>query len=117
MPCARAGGHGGFDEPLDRVACAAGLEVYRLGRLPLYSLGLILTFNLRPNITFITLYPFALCATIWFLERYQLVKPLETNPVSASQTKKTAAVSGVKNSFRPPRHRRLCPRQLQRPPK
>ena len=66
------------------------LMVHRLGRLPLYSLGLILTFNLGRDITLITLYPFVFGAlTIWFLERYQLVKTTpENNPVSASQTQK-----------------------------
>lgn len=33
------------------------LNIYALGRMPLYSLGLILTFNLGRDITLITLYP------------------------------------------------------------
>ena len=66
------------------------LMVHRLGRLPLYSLGLILTFNLGRDITLITLYPFVFGAlTIWWLEHYQIIKSSpETDPVSASQTKK-----------------------------
>jgi hypothetical protein len=48
------------------------LTIQGLGRLPLYSLGLILTFNLGRDITLITLYPFIFGAmAIWWLERYQ----------------------------------------------
>jgi hypothetical protein len=51
------------------------LTVHQLGRLPLYSLGLILTFNLGRDITLITLYPFVFGAlTIWALEHYQIIK-------------------------------------------
>lgn len=53
------------------------LNIQGLGRLPLYSLGLILTFNLGRDITLITLYPFVFGAlAIWWLERHhpQLVQ-------------------------------------------
>lgn len=74
------------------------LTVQQLGRLPLYSLGLILTFNLGRDITLITLYPFVFGAlTIWFLEHYQLVKTSpETNAtVSApTQTNSRPATAG-----------------------
>ena len=41
----------------------------RLGRLPLYGLGLILTFNLGRDITLITLYTFVFgAALVWLLE-------------------------------------------------
>jgi hypothetical protein len=47
------------------------LNIHALGRLPLYSLGLILTFNLGRDITLITLYPFVFGAlAIWWLERF-----------------------------------------------
>ena len=43
------------------------LTIQALGRLPLYSLGLILTFNLGRDITLITLYPFVFgaIAVLW----------------------------------------------------
>jgi hypothetical protein len=48
------------------------LNIQALGRLPLYSLGLILTFNLGRDITLITLYPFIFGAgLVWLLERYR----------------------------------------------
>lgn len=46
------------------------LDIQALGRLPLYSLGLILTFNLGRDITLITLYPFVFGAlAVWWFER------------------------------------------------
>ena len=48
------------------------LNVAALGRLPLYSLGLILTFNMGRDITLIVLYPFVFGAlAIWLLERFR----------------------------------------------
>ena len=48
------------------------LNVQGLGRLPLYSLGMILTFNLGRDITLITLYPFVFGAVaVWWLEHRQ----------------------------------------------
>jgi hypothetical protein len=47
------------------------LNVHALGRLPLYSLGLILTFNLGRDITLITLYPFVFGSlAVWYLDRH-----------------------------------------------
>lgn len=54
------------------------LNVQALGYLPLYSLGLILTFNLGRDITLITLYPFVFGAlVVWWLGRHhpQPAKP------------------------------------------
>ena len=46
------------------------LQVQEFGRLPMYALGLILTFNLGRDITLITLYPFVFGAgLIWWIER------------------------------------------------
>jgi hypothetical protein len=46
------------------------LNIHGLGRLPLYSLGLILTFNLGRDITLITLYPFVFGSlAVWYLDR------------------------------------------------
>jgi hypothetical protein len=48
------------------------LEGQRVGRIPLYALGLILTFNLGRDITLITLYTFIFgAAIVWWLERSQ----------------------------------------------
>lgn len=47
------------------------LHIHEFGRLPLYALGIILTFNLGRDITLITLYPFAFGALLvwWFDHR------------------------------------------------
>jgi hypothetical protein len=46
------------------------LTIQKLGRLPLYSLGLILTFNLGRDITLITLYPIVFGSlVVWWLDR------------------------------------------------
>jgi hypothetical protein len=48
------------------------LNVHALGRLPLYSLGIILTFNLGRDITLMNLYAFIFGAlAIWWLERHR----------------------------------------------
>ena len=48
------------------------LRISHLGRLPLYAIGLILTFNLGRDITFITLYPFVfLSIVLWWIDRRQ----------------------------------------------
>ena len=52
------------------VLARLDLNIHALGRLPLYSLGIILTFNLGRDITLITLYPFIFGAlAVWWLER------------------------------------------------
>jgi hypothetical protein len=54
------------------VAVLARLDLYGqgVGRLPLYSLGLILTFNLGRDITLLTLYTFVFGALLmWLVER------------------------------------------------
>ncbi len=61
------------------------LTVHQLGRLPLYSLGLILTFNLGRDITLITLYPFVFGAlTIWWVEHFQIIKAAPEGNLTAS---------------------------------
>jgi len=70
------------------VACLARLDlnVQALGRLPLYSLGLILTFNMGRDITLIILYPFVFgTLAIWWLDHYYTSATLATSmpaPVS-----------------------------------
>lgn len=52
------------------------LRIHEFGRLPLYALGLILTFNLGRDITFITLYPFVFgAALVWWIERHRASAP------------------------------------------
>ena len=46
------------------------LDGQKVGRIPLYALGIILTFNLGRDITLITLYTFIFgCVIVWWLER------------------------------------------------
>jgi hypothetical protein len=46
------------------------LNIHALGRLPLYSLGLVLTFNLGRDITLMNLYPFVFgLLAVWRLDR------------------------------------------------
>ena len=53
------------------VLARQDLNIVKLGRLPLYALGLILTFNLGRDITFITLYPFVFgAALLWWFDRH-----------------------------------------------
>jgi hypothetical protein len=60
------------------------LNIHALGRLPLYSLGLILTFNLGRDITLITLYPFVFGAVaVWWLDHRQS-KTARPAPASAA---------------------------------
>lgn len=60
------------------------LNIHHLGRLPLYSLGLILTFNLGRDITLITLYPFVFGAlAVWWLDRHP-PKTTRNKPTTAS---------------------------------
>jgi hypothetical protein len=70
------------------------LTIQGLGRLPLYSLGLILTFNLGRDITLITLYPFVFGAlAAWWVDRYM--------PHLAGQTGKTSAPPPAATISRP----------------
>jgi hypothetical protein len=62
------------------------LNIHALGRLPLYSLGIILTFNLGRDITLITIYPFLFGAlAVWWLDRHRPQRQdAERMPVPAS---------------------------------
>ncbi len=52
------------------LLCRLDLQGTLIGRLPLFALGLILTFNLGRDITFITLYTFFFgLIIIWWMER------------------------------------------------
>jgi hypothetical protein len=78
------------------------LHIWELGRLPLYACGLILTFNLGRDITFITLYPFVFgTAALWWLNRY---RPQLANRLSG-QLHRTASkiVSSTSGLMRSPK--------------
>jgi len=73
------------------------LQIYELGRLPLYALGLILTFNLGRDITLITLYPFVFGAMgIWWLERYHLRSHPRLEP---KMRQKKVVVLNIRRTF------------------
>lgn len=80
------------------------LTLHALGRLPLYSLGLILTFNMGRDITLLVLYPFMFGAVaIWALERFRAGNaPAVVAPVSGgggpqppAQTSRPAGKPGM----------------------
>jgi hypothetical protein len=80
------------------VLARQDLFISKLGRLPLYAIGLILTFNLGRDITLITLYPFVfLAAGLWWLDRNQPHSSgAMAQPVVGQQT---AAPAGATASF------------------
>ena len=60
------------------VLARLDLRIHEFGRLPLYALGMILTFNLGRDITLITLYPFAFGALlVWWIERHRSPAPIQ----------------------------------------
>ncbi len=78
------------------------LNVQALGRLPLYSLGLILTFNLGRDITLITLYPFVFGAlAVWWLDRHphQTIRRTPAAQVSAHPSNRPRSVVGRPFAF------------------
>jgi hypothetical protein len=91
------------------------LHILKLGRLPLYALGLILTFNLGRDITFITLYPFLFLAMgLWWYDRHR--PSASTLPVSSGTNEPTDA-GAQKQVVRGPRRRTVIDmrsRQSQR---
>jgi hypothetical protein len=73
------------------------LDGQEVGRLPLYSLGLILTFNMGRDITLLTLYTFVFGAIlVWLLELSAKKKVANVKTVPQSQTRGKAPVqSGI----------------------
>lgn len=62
------------------ILARVDLDPKRVGGIPLLGLGLILTFNLGRDISFIVLYPFVFSVMLfWLLDRTQ-VKPAVKNP-------------------------------------
>jgi hypothetical protein len=71
------------------------LQIHQFGRLPLYGLGLILTFNLGRDITLITLYPFVFgVLVVWWLERRHTKALRQPKPRILPQTSRTGLKSG-----------------------
>ncbi len=104
------------------VMARQDLNIWKLGRLPLYALGLILTFNLGRDITFITLYPFVfLAAGLWWVDRYppawlriamQAAQPAPVPVPAAGQLPQPMAKSPVRRSFRRPGQFPIRPRRI-----
>lgn len=77
------------------------LNIQALGRLPLYSLGMILTFNLGRDITLITLYPFVFGSLlVWAMDHYLSTAAPSSVPASHGPEPKVAS-SSVPSLFAP----------------
>ncbi len=96
------------------------LQILKLGRLPLYALGLILTFNLGRDITLITLYPFFfLAAALWWLDSRRAGVVSNSRPAGQSQspeTNSTQPVQRLGKNVRTLVQRRKVVRRLNMPP-
>lgn len=91
------------------------LRIHEFGRLPLYALGLILTFNLGRDITFLVLYPFVFgAALVWWIERHRASRPVRSPQKAVPRARLAPAMSSrhmtpVKTSMHPvPWRRRLA---------
>ncbi len=82
------------------VLARLDFQIQQLGRLPLYAMGIILTFNLGRDITLITLYPFVFgSALIWWWERR---RSRQSSPSPESGTQPAAATeSNTRKNFIP----------------
>ncbi len=68
------------------------LQITKLGRLPLFAFGMILTFNLGRDVTLLTLYPFVFgVMAVWWLERRSRPEAGE-QPVAAAVNPSTSRV-------------------------
>jgi hypothetical protein len=89
------------------VACLARLDlnIQKLGYLPLYGTGLILTFNLGRDITLITLYPFVfgLFAVGW-MSRNQRSLPAPPAPIQQPGTIPRRGMRAQGNKTKRPAH-------------
>jgi hypothetical protein len=103
------------------VMARQDLNIWKLGRLPLYALGLILTFNLGRDITFITLYPFVfLAAGLWWVDRHppawlgtaMRAQPAPVPVPAAGQLAQQGGNRPVRRSFRKPRQFPVRPRRM-----
>jgi hypothetical protein len=81
------------------------LQGQKIGRVPLYALGLILTFNLGRDITLITIYTFIFGSMIvWWLEWWE-----------KSGHRAPASVRGKPSASRKRRNARKNPRTVSEP--
>lgn len=92
------------------------LRIHEFGRLPLYALGLILTFNLGRDITFLVLYPFVFgAALVWWIERHRAPVPVRSPQSVVARPRPVPSMSSrramrIKRFTRPVmRRRRLTP--------
>lgn len=75
------------------------LEGERIGRLPLYAVGMVLTFNLGRDITFLTLYTFAFgWLIVWWLGRREAIALPRPAPRPVRQQQHTRPVRRVRRS-------------------
>ena len=87
------------------------LTGHRIGRLPLYAFGLVLTFNLGRDITLIILYAFVFgVATLWCLEHYfqqpKMTANTEDNELPAQPEPEQGVVTGKRARARQARRNR-----------
>ncbi len=78
------------------VAYLARMDLFGqgLGRIPLYGLGLILTFNLGRDITLITLYTFVFGRLlVWMLDQAELKRAVQNQRSTVASGKKPASAS------------------------
>ena len=77
------------------------LNVQKLGCLPFYSLGLILTFNLGRDITLITIYPVVFgSVVVWWLNRNQpQAASIGPSPVPVNSSRPARRVQGRSSPF------------------
>ena len=89
------------------AALLAGLDLRgeQIGRIPLYALGLVLTYNMGRDITFITLYTFMFgWALVWWLERRaapRFSRPARGNPKTTNRPSRSERRKTMRN-FRKP---------------
>jgi len=71
------------------------LHIHEFGRLPLYALGMIMTFNLGRDITLITLYPFVFGGLlVWWFERHRHREPFQPGPRALTKLSRNRSKSG-----------------------
>ena len=97
------------------VLARQDLQIFKLGRLPLYAIGLILTFNLGRDITLITLYPFVfLGAFLWWWDRHTAHAVVTPRPVQRTAVQARHAVPHNANRPSPRPFRKRFPAMLRR---
>ncbi len=93
------------------------LRVMEFGRLPLYALGLILTFNLGRDITLITLYPFHLWCSLHLVDGFAIAWPRLSSASTLPAAPVVTALAGPANGIRGEATTRLPLFEVGRRPK